>query len=410
MTDTVEDVRKGLPSASAFGRLALCPGSFMMEKACPDDGNDAAAEGTLLHRYMEYLLLKGDAADEGMGLSWHGFLNSRGYEDAELNHEQVELCERALRMLDGVKEKIREDYPDASFSLVSTEERRFLSDWIEGGEYSGQWDALIRVHAECDGFLLVVDWKFGRVEVEPAEANRQLEALVPLADHKAREEGISHSGIYAAIIQPRVAGAASVTFYYGEDIEQATERSLAVAKAAMDPDAPRYCSESACRYCRAKAVCHEATAMVKQASLITTDRDKWELFSPAEKVQAYRLSKMAKKWSTAVDYRFEQDVAAGLIPGFEMGPGRTSFTVEDPAGAFSALNAKYPTEVTAEAFAGCCKVGITELDKLVHAARKAADPKATTKSSRDWLRQALALYGEEKTTKGSVKEIGGGAA
>lgn len=392
MTDTVEDVRKGLPSASAFGRLALCPGSFMMEKACPDDGNDAAAEGTLLHAYMEHLLT---------GEPW---------ESTPLTAEQVELCERAMHLLDGVKEKIMGDYPDASFSLVSTEERRFLSDWIDGGEYSGQWDALIRVHAECDGFLLVLDWKFGRVEVEPAEANRQLEALVPLADHKAREEGISHSGIYAAIIQPRVAGAASVTFYYEEDIEQATERSLAVAKAAMDPDAPRYCSEEACRYCRAKAVCHEATSMVKQASLITTDRDKWELFSPTEKVQAYRLAKTAKKWAAAVDYRFEQDVASGLIPGFEMGPGRTSFTVVDTSGAFSALNGEFPTEVTAEAFAGCCKVGITELDKLVHAARKAADPKATTKSSRDWLRQALALYGEEKTTKGSVKEIGGGAA
>lgn len=392
MTDTVEDPRKGLPSASAFGRLALCPGSFMMEMTCPNESSEAAEEGTLLHAYMEHLLT---------GEPWEG---------TPLTAEQQELCERALRLLDGVKEKIMGNYPGASFSLVSTEERRFLSDWIEGGEYSGQWDALIRVHADCDGFLLVLDWKFGRVEVEPAEANRQLEALVPLVDHKAREEGISHSGIYAAIIQPRVAGSASVTFYDEDAIEQATERSLDIARAAMDPDAPRYCSEAACRYCRAKAVCHEATAMVEQASLIATDRDKWELFSSAEKVQAYRLAKMAGKWKAAVEYRFEQDVAAGLIPGFEMGAGRTSFTVTDPSGAFSALNSEYPEVVTAEAFAGCCKVGITELDKLVHAARKAANPKATTKNSRDWLRRELALYGEEKTTKGSVKEIGGGAA
>lgn len=114
MTDTVEDVRKGLPSASAFGRLALCPGSFTMEKSCPDESSEAAAEGTLLHRYMEYLLLKDDAAEEGMEFSWHDFLNSREYESAELNHEQVELCGRALRLLNGVKEKIL-DYPDAFF-------------------------------------------------------------------------------------------------------------------------------------------------------------------------------------------------------------------------------------------------------------------------------------------------------
>ena len=382
--------RQGLPSASAFGRLALCPGSFMMEKACPDESSSAASEGTLLHAYMEQLLT---------GEPWEGTPLTA-----------VELCERALRLLDGVKEMIERDNPGAVFHLVSTEERVFYRNLFGTAYYSGQWDALFQIDCPDDDFLLVVDWKFGRVEVDSAEANRQLEALVPLVAQKEQGSDIIYHGIYAAICQPRVAGPASVTFYDLDAIDDAEQRSLVVAKAAMDPDAPRYCSEEACRYCRAKAVCHEAAVMVEQASLIATDRDKWELFSAEEKAQAYRLAKMAKKWSAAVDYRFEQDVAAGLIPGFEMGPGRTSFTVTDPSGAFSALNAEFPGEVTAEAFAGCCKVGITELDKLVHAARKAADPKATTKSSRDWLRQELAPYGEEKTTKGSVKEVEGGAA
>lgn len=386
------DPRQGLPSASAFGRLALCPGSFMMEKACPDESSSAASEGTLLHAYMEQLLT---------GEPWEG---------TQLTAEQVELCERALRLLDGVKEMIERDNPGAVFHLISTEERVFYRNLFGTAYYSGQWDALFEVNCPDSSFMMVADWKFGRVEVDSAEANRQLEALVPLVSQKEHNDNAIHQGIYAAIIQPRVAGPASVAFYDAEAIDQAEQRSLAVARAAVDPDAPRYCSEAACRYCRAKAVCHEATAMVEQASLITTDRDKWELFSAEEKVQAYRLAKTAKKWAAAVEYRFEQDVAAGLIPGFEMGPGRTSFTVTDPSGAFSALNSEYPEAVTAEAFAGCCKVSITELDKLVHATRKMADPKATTKASRDWLRQELAPYGEEKTTKGSVKEIGGGAA
>lgn len=386
------DPRQGLPSASAFGRLALCPGSFMMEKACPDESSSAASEGTLLHAYMEQLLT---------GEPWEG---------TPLTAEQVELCERALRLLDGVKEMIERDNPGAAFHLVSTEERVFYRNLFGTAYYSGQWDALFQIDCPDDDFLLVVDWKFGRVEVDSAEANRQLEALVPLVAQKEQGSDIIYHGIYAAICQPRVAGPASVTFYDLDAIDDAEQRSLVVAKAAMAPDAPRYCSEEACRYCRAKAVCHEAASMVEQASLIATDRDKWELFSPAEKVQAYRLAKTAKKWAAAVDYRFEQDVAAGLIPGFEMAPGRTSFTVTDPSGAFSALNAEFPDEVTAEAFAGCCKVGITELDRLVHAARKAADPKATTKASREWLRQLLAEYGESKTTKGSVKEVEGGEA
>lgn len=386
------DPRQGLPSASAFGRLALCPGSFMMEKACPEESSPAASEGTLLHAYMEQLLT---------GEPWEG---------TPLTAEQVELCERALRLLDGVKEMIERDNPGAVFHLVSTEQRVFYRNLFGTAYYSGQWDALFEVNCPDSSFMMVADWKFGRVEVDSAEANRQLEALVPLVAQKEYDDYVVHQGIYAAIIQPRVAGPASVAFYDAEAIDQAEQRSLAVAKAAMAPDAPRYCSEEACRYCRAKAVCHEAAALVEQASLITTERDKWELFSPAEKVKAYRLAKTAKKWAAAVDYRFEQDVAAGLIPGFEMAPGRTSFTVTDPSGAFSALNVEFPDEVTAEAFAGCCKVGITELDRLVHAVRKAADPKATTKASREWLRQLLAKYGESKTTKGSVKEVEGGAA
>ena len=47
------DPRQGLPSASAFGRLALCPGSFTLEQSCPDEISAAANEGTLLHAYMK---------------------------------------------------------------------------------------------------------------------------------------------------------------------------------------------------------------------------------------------------------------------------------------------------------------------------------------------------------------------
>ena len=50
--------------------------------------------------------------------------------------------------------------------------------------------------------MLVADWKFGRVEVDSAEANRQLEALVPLVAQKEQNDNVIHQGIYAAVIQP----------------------------------------------------------------------------------------------------------------------------------------------------------------------------------------------------------------
>lgn len=214
------DPRQGLPSASAFGRLALCPGSFMMEKACPEESSPAASEGTLLHAYMEQLLT---------GEPWEG---------TPLTAEQVELCERALRLLDGVKEMIERDNPGAVFHLVSTEQRVFYRNLFGTAYYSGQWDALFEVNCPDSSFMMVADWKFGRVEVDSAEANRQLEALVPLVAQKEHDDYVVHQGIYAAIIQPRVAGPASVAFYDAEAIDQAEQRSLAVAKAATAPDAP----------------------------------------------------------------------------------------------------------------------------------------------------------------------------
>ena len=164
------DPRQGLPSASAFERLALCPGSFMMEKACPEESSPAASEGTLLHAYMEQLLT---------GEPWEG---------TPLTAEQVELCERALRLLDGVKEMIERDNPGAVFHLGSTEQRLFYRNLFGTAYYSGQWDALFEVNCPDSSFMMVADWKFGRVEVDSAEANRQLEALVPLVAQKEHDD------------------------------------------------------------------------------------------------------------------------------------------------------------------------------------------------------------------------------
>lgn len=351
----------------------------MMEKDCPEESSAAASEGTLLHASMEQLLA-GAPLDEGA-----------------LTDEQRDACARALEMLEGVKGTIMEERPDAVFRLISTEERAFYEDFRGNDLYSGQWDALFSVDCKDESYFLVIDWKFGRVEVDSAEANRQLEALVTLLPRTAR-----HKGSYAAVIQPRISGRASVAFYDLQSIGKAEERTVAVARAAMAPDAPLHASEKACLNCKAKASCRALAGAVEAASGVTL-RGSWEQWTPGKRVEAYELAKMARKWADAVERRFERDVDAGLIPGYEKGPGRKSFVVSDPAGAFSALQAS--SGMPAADFTQCCRVSITELDKLVHATRKMADPRATTKASRDWLRQVLAPYGEEKTTKGSVRKV-----
>lgn len=98
------------------------------------------------------------------------------------------------------------------------------------------------------------------------------------------------------------------------------------------------------------------------------------------------------------------------IPGLKLSPGKKAFTVTDPAAAFQILNGLFPDAITAAAFTGCCKVGITDLDKLVHGVRKAADAGAKVDESKNWLRKTLAGCAEVKVSDGSVKEVEGGAA
>lgn len=68
MTDTVEDVRKGLPPRLRLDVWLYAQARLRWRSPVPTKGIPRLPqEGTLLHRYMEYLLLKDDAAEEGMG-------------------------------------------------------------------------------------------------------------------------------------------------------------------------------------------------------------------------------------------------------------------------------------------------------------------------------------------------------
>ena len=90
--------------------------------------------------------------------------------------------------------------------------------------------------------------------------------------------------------------------------------------------------------------------------------------------------------------------------------GKKAFTVTDPAAAFNVLHELFPDRIRAAEFTAVCKVGITELDKLVHSVRKLQGIQTTVDESKKWLRKTLAGCASTKVSEGSVKEIGGGAA
>lgn len=375
--EMIRDERQGLPSASGMQRLFLCPGSWNAERKCPiDEESEDAAMGTMLHACMEQGTTPEDPED-AEAVAW-----CREMEKA--------LCEKHLGM--------KENWTDVQ---TVREVRLFERDRL----FSGKPDMV----AVWDRKALVVDYKFGRIPVSPAECNLQLSALAVLV--MDGHEAYHVDEVFVCILQPYASRKEpAVCRYTRESVEQARAFFRACIEQAQDEHAPLKPSEKACRYCRAQSSC----PAVKLALVQVTSGDltaAWEEWSPEKRREAYDLAKLAKKWAASVESKVKADLRAEVeIPGLVLAPGKKAFTVTDAAAAFQILNGLFPDGITAQAFAACCKVGITDLDKLVHSVRKAADAGAKVAESKDWLRKTLAGCAEVKVSDGSVKEVEGGAA
>lgn len=363
----LEDVRKGLPSASGLERLVLCPGSWLAEAAVPKGAvSEAAAMGTRLHADMEHGTVPADVV-EAEAVAWCREM------EAALVAELFDVCEpsavREVRLWDGAQ------------------------------RFSGQGDVVYR---GADGRALVLDYKFGYGEVAKAESNCQLYGLALLLF----DNDGSLEEVYAGILQPFVCRERPRLVRFGrEDVAQLRRFVYGALDAAQVPGARLCPGEAQCRYCRAAAGCPALGLQVEKVSGVQVQG--WASWGVADRRRAWDMARLARRWADAVERRVREDLEGGVeLPGLVLGAGRSSFTVHDAAGAFGVLCGYL--ELSGEEFAGCCKVGMTELDKLVHAKLAAAAPegvKQTVKRSREWLREVLADVGEVKTSAGSIKEV-----
>lgn len=372
--EMIKDERQGLPSASGMQRLFLCPGSWNAERKCPhDEESEDAAMGTMLHACMEQGTTPEDPED-AEAVAWcremEDFLCNKYLGSTDVSrYREVRLFERGDRLFSGK--------PD----MVAVGARR----------------------------ALVVDYKFGRLPVAAAECNLQLSALAVLVMDMFEDGAVDE--VFVCILQPYASRKEpAVCRYTRESVDQARAFFRACIEQAQDEHAPLKPSEKACRYCRAQSSC----PAVKLALVQVTSGDltaSWEQWSPEKRREAYDLAQLAKKWAASVEAKVKADLKAELeIPGLCLTSGKKAFTVTDPAAAFNVLHELFPDRIGAAEFTAVCKVGITELDKLVHSVRKLQGIQTTVDESKKWLRKTLAGCASTKVSEGSVKEIEGGAA
>lgn len=355
----ISDERGALPSASRMTRIFNCPASFQLNALETPETSAAAEEGRMLHRAME-LSIK-DANDSEKA-ELNALLKS-------LNDEQMSAYQTAVKL---VSESVLREHNTYNGDTLDAFEMRF---WAKSKLFSGQGDAIF---TKDNGEATIVDYKFGRGEVEPAERNYQLAAMaVLLADNF---DGLRT--IRAMIIQPRALEKGkriTECIYTMDDVDAAREAINAACKEAVEYEQPRQKCGYWCNYCPSAYRCKAAQLEIaKQYALATSTpqlavgkHNAVEMFEKATVVKKLcdEVLAVVKKW-----VQDNPDHGTAL----ELTAGAKRSKLGDAGKIYDAV---CDVGISPEEFVGCCDVGMTKLQSLYFAKRKLANEKQTKKAS-----------------------------
>ena len=328
------DERKDKLSGSGFGAYAACVGRFQLERTLPEPPPGPYAEsGNRIHDYLA---------------TGKGNISTEELETAAKCRQEYEEILSALPVSTKVENSIIED-------------RLWYKDL-----YSGQIDRIDLF--EGGKTALMVDWKTGRNPVGHATENLQLRAYATLVHHNHPEI----TKMFVAIVQP-LATKFTIAEYDQNDLEMAERQILAIAEAAYAPNPTRTPSPDACKYCRAKSICPEAQGVANELAVtpvvsvpaLTND----QIGDYLDKAQ------VVEDFIEALRAEAKNRMKSGAeIPGYNLGNGRTSRSIEDTQAVYDAL----ASTIGQEGFATACKVSLPSLEKVFAEAKglKAKEAKA----------------------------------
>jgi len=324
-------ITRALTSASNIPRRAACPGSAYAESLCPEEpDSDDSTEGTLLHD-----------------------LDANPDKDrSALTSEQVEVLDKANKADEAIFQAVRRAMQiDENEPFEEGYEKelwffRSIKKLFPGHCDRWRWWPRIKVSA-------IIDKKFGRKEVTPAEANLQLRCYAIMGEKPWKADRS-----LVAINQPRLRfeDRLSIGEYTSETLADAREQILGIWDASHNPDgspredAPRFAnSQEQCRYCRAKLKCDAYTAKYGWMTLPAADgkevfigklaeipddklADVWEAISFAKVVESSAKAEIIKRH------------AAGGMSMFGLQDTGNTSTINDTPAAMRLLKAYGLTE------------------------------------------------------------------
>lgn len=355
----IADARGGKPSASRMTRIFNCPASLRLNAMETPESSAAAEEGTRLHKCCELILTRPQ--------------NQSATQRAEGIEEYFNLSDELRGLVDfAITETVkRRDACELDFDL-KTEMRL----WAKSGLFSGQGDVVIL--EQQLGRATIIDFKFGRGEVERAERNYQLAAMAVLvADNFEFVKSVR-----AMIIQPRALDKSrriTECEYSKADIDAARDAINAACKEAIEAEKPAQKCGYWCKYCpssyRCKAAQEAISAQYKLAvatpNLTIGAHNARQMFERAQLVKKYCDDVLAAVKDYIVN---NPDAQCGL----ELKAGARRAKLGD---AGQIYNAVADVGITPDEFVGACAVEMGKLTALYHGKLKDKNDKQAKKAS-----------------------------
>lgn len=335
MVAPIADERERLPSASGMERLALCPGSFLLEvqhgeKTTSDD----AALGNRIHDW----------------LAWR---------KVQLTPDEQELSDAC----DAQANQLMMDWRgtgEAPKVEIIREQRLWARD-ADGLErvWSGKPDFVAIVQRDNGTrSALVIDYKTGRGDVTQAAGNMQLRALAVLV-----AEEFSVTEVRVAIAQP-LAGPPTVCDYTETDLAVSRVEIDAIVKRATTPGQERRPNPAACKWCSAKHACPEGRNLALAMAQPLAREGGVILLTPEEMAGFLHAARAAEAIIESVREKARRmlDGDANAIPGWRLKPGVARESITNPQLVFDRVAALGGTP---EKFMAAVTVAKGKLESIV---------------------------------------------
>jgi hypothetical protein len=221
------DQRRNLPSASSWPRYELCAGSWQLEQEAKrlnqeaHKSSKAAERGSLIHAWLA------------------GLPDEKG--------NKIKLMESEQKTADFLQERAQ-DQIEIIFGGAQVETLIEKRLWLKVDgrlALSGQFDKVIY----SGDTALILDFKSGHSEPDPAEQNAQLKVLAVLV--------VLHLPQVTTVIAQIISGPYGVTEarYSIQELAHAYNEILDTLQAIHAESAPFHPSPEACRYCPAALIC-----------------------------------------------------------------------------------------------------------------------------------------------------------